>query len=284
MPHSLNNQWQPCFADPWRGVAHFDGLTIEADPVTSGIPQRVLPCIQDEQIYFCRMVRALIPDGEKLQGKKAVDLGTGSGVLALYAAALGMKVTGIDRCERALDFANYNLLLNRAILPAGPESVRFLQGDWTSQSLLEPFANNADYILFNPPFGPHLDGHRLPLCASGGHLGQDAFLAILPLAFSLLAPGGRLFAIHLLLTDHNGNPKCDLLTLTGLPNTRWASARIFPAISGDPINALEVLNRQGPASTSTTPIGLDDFFLWCSSSWLSGRVPGKMRSKPCLPT
>ena len=30
---SIIFDWQPCFVDPWRGVAHFDGITIEADPI-----------------------------------------------------------------------------------------------------------------------------------------------------------------------------------------------------------------------------------------------------------
>jgi hypothetical protein len=239
--------WQPCFADPWRGVAHFDGLTIEADPITSARPNRVLPCIADEQVLFCRMLRALVPEASN---KFAIDLGTGSGVLALYAASLGMRVRGVDCCPRALEFARYNERQNQALLEKAGGSVAFLKADYTGEECKPSLGGTADYVFLNPPFSPCLPGCEPPLSANGGEAGQDAFLQALPVAFSSLREQGSLFVVHLLLTDGDGSPKEDLAACTG-SGVRWSSIRIFPALVDGPIPAQKFLNSQYRALSDT---------------------------------
>ncbi|WP_300434406.1 50S ribosomal protein L11 methyltransferase [Zoogloea sp.] len=231
-----SQNWQPCFVDPWRGVAHFDGLTIEADPITSHRQDLVLPCIEDEQVYFCRMLKALLPSDEDRVGRHAVDLGMGSGVLSLYAASLGMRVTGIDICDRAQHFASYNLSKNRQVfIDSIDERVKFEPFDWNDPTQLQPLKGQADYVLVNAPFSPCRDGHHLTRCVSGGVLGQDAFLETLPIAYSLLKEQGRVYAIQLLLTDDQGKPKNDLFNVTGSEVDRWSSVRVFTAMESIPV-------------------------------------------------
>jgi hypothetical protein len=234
--------WQPCFVDPWRGVAHFDGLTIEADPITSPRQDFVLPCIEDEQVFFCRMLRALLPARADREERHAVDLGMGSGVLSLYAASLGMRVTGIDICDRAKQFADYNQRQNHAALQKNSQSIKFLLGDWNDTEQLQPLKGQADYILVNAPFSPCPDGYGLTRCAFGGIMGQDAFLETLPIAYSLLKEQGRVYSIQLLLTDDQGKPKNDLFKVTGSQNDRWSSVRVFKAL--EPVFVREFLEGQ----------------------------------------
>jgi hypothetical protein len=72
----------------------------------------------------------------------ALDLGTGDGALALYAARHCDRVVGTDINARALTFAAFNAALN------GVRNVEFRRG-----SLFEPVAGEAfDLIMSNPPY------------------------------------------------------------------------------------------------------------------------------------
>ena len=90
----------------------------------------------------------------KMQGdierKKIVDLGTGTGVLALGAAALGAsEVVGVDNDIDAIQAARQNLeALERDVEVNLP--VRFSFDDITR------FSETADTVMQNPPFGTSL--------------------------------------------------------------------------------------------------------------------------------
>lgn len=71
-----------------------------------------------------------------------LDLGTGSGILALICAAQGTQVTATDLSSRALTFAQANARLNQLT------AIDFRQGN-----LFEPVINERfDLIVSNPPF------------------------------------------------------------------------------------------------------------------------------------
>ena len=78
----------------------------------------------------------------KGSGESTLDIGTGSGVLALHAASYSDHVTGIDINERTLGFANFNAALN------GLKGVRFLCGD----TFAPVEAGEFSRIVANPPF------------------------------------------------------------------------------------------------------------------------------------
>jgi methylase of polypeptide subunit release factors len=71
-----------------------------------------------------------------------LDLGTGSGVLALLGARHCDRVTAVDINQRALDFARFNAGLN------GIEQVAWLRGSWFDPVGEERF----DLITANPPY------------------------------------------------------------------------------------------------------------------------------------
>src|SRR4051812_24008593 len=101
----LLESWEPCLADYNRGVAFFDGITIEADRINDPRWDRVLPILEEEQVFMCRM---MTPQLRAHPGALVLDIGTGSGVFAIQAAKLGCRVVAIDVSSRALRYARHN--------------------------------------------------------------------------------------------------------------------------------------------------------------------------------
>ncbi len=90
------------------------------------------------EFFASQLTPELVPSGAEV-----LDMGTGSGVCALFAARHARKVTAVDINPDAVRCARINVLMNR--LEAG---IEVLQGD-----LFEPLAGRRfDLILFNPPF------------------------------------------------------------------------------------------------------------------------------------
>ena len=75
--------------------------------------------------------------------RRAVDLGTGSGVHALLASDHCQSVVGVDINPRALEFARFNAALN------GITNVEFVLGD-----LFDAVDSTCDLLLANPPYLP----------------------------------------------------------------------------------------------------------------------------------
>lgn len=73
----------------------------------------------------------------------ALDLGTGSGVQAIFAATRGFTVTATDINPHAVRCARANVLLNRM-----EDKVTVLEGDLFAPARGETF----DLVIFNPPF------------------------------------------------------------------------------------------------------------------------------------
>ncbi len=74
--------------------------------------------------------------------ESVLDIGTGTGVLAILATRFSSRVTATDVNERALSFARFNAALN------GVEGVEFVAGDALAPVHGRRFAR----ILANPPF------------------------------------------------------------------------------------------------------------------------------------
>ncbi len=76
-------------------------------------------------------------------GCRVLDMGTGSGIVAIRAAQFGARVTAVDINPEAVCCARVNVLLNRL-----EGRVCVVEGD-----LFEPVEGETfDRILFNPPF------------------------------------------------------------------------------------------------------------------------------------
>ena len=75
-------------------------------------------------------------------GENILDIGTGSGILAIYCAKRGSEVVAADIDWRALKLAEKNALCNDV-------SIEFLKSD-----LFEGIKGRFDTIIFNPPYLP----------------------------------------------------------------------------------------------------------------------------------
>ncbi|MEU2285260.1 HemK2/MTQ2 family protein methyltransferase [Streptomyces sp. NPDC013178] len=127
-------------------------------------------------------------------GADVLDVGTGSGALALQAARRGTRVTAVDVSWRAVCVARWNAW--RARLP-----VRVRHGN-----LFGPVHGRSfDVILANPPYVPAPGGRRDPRgearawdAGGDGRLVLDRICREAP---TLLRPGGVLLIVHSALSD-----------------------------------------------------------------------------------
>jgi methylase of polypeptide subunit release factors len=121
---------------------------------------------------------------------RAVDVGTGSGVQALYLARHCDLVTATDVSRRALGFVRFNAALNA--LSDGPFAGRSL--DVREGSLLEPVAGERfDLVVSNPPFVITPRGRAgVPLYEyrDGGMVGDAVVETMVRGLGDVLAPGG----------------------------------------------------------------------------------------------
>ena len=122
-------------------------------------------------------------------GARLLDVCTGSGLVALAAASLGVSTTAVDISRRAVWTARWNAW-------RATQSVRVLRG-----SLFEPVKSERfDYIVSNPPYVPSTD-RDLPRRGrsrawAAGPDGRVVLDRIIDLAPAHLFPGGRLLVVH----------------------------------------------------------------------------------------
>ncbi|HEX6201162.1 MAG TPA: methyltransferase [Thermoanaerobaculia bacterium] len=159
-----------------------------------GVPLVVLPEVFNPVVFRTgRFLAEALEDGVVTrppspsgEAPRALDLGTGSGVGAVFAARAGYAVTAVDLNPEAVRCARVNALLNGL-----EDRIEVLQGD-----LFAPVAGRRfDLVLFNPPFFRG-DPVRLRDAAWRSRDVPERFAAALP---GHLAPGGRALV---LLSSH----------------------------------------------------------------------------------
>ncbi|HBL30917.1 MAG TPA: methylase [Acidobacteria bacterium] len=158
-----------------------------------GVPLVVLPDVFNPVVFrtgtlLARTV-ATSPWAAPREGSRALDLGTGSGVGAVFAARRGHRVLAADVNPAAVRCARLNALLNRL-----EDRIEAREGDLFAAVAGERF----DLILFNPPFFRGAPRDPLDHAWRGTDV-LERFAAGLPAA---LAPGGTL--LLLLSTDGDG--------------------------------------------------------------------------------
>jgi tRNA1Val (adenine37-N6)-methyltransferase len=88
---------------------------------------------------------------------KAVDLGTGTGVIALLLAARGSQhVTGVELSPSMADMAKRSVTLNKL-----EEKVAIMQGDLCKVKDILP-SDSYDLVVSNPPYRPVGGGYISP--------------------------------------------------------------------------------------------------------------------------
>lgn len=187
----------------------------------------VFPIFDDKSAYFARQIRAW-PSG------RVLDIGTGSGILAITAARWSRQVTAIDLQQRALRFAAFNAYVNGVA-----QHIKFFRSDGLSE-----VQGKFDLILFNPPFNPVPPGVTGKAFSHGGKDGTRMIrrvFASLPkhlehrsrlqmISFSL-GKAGRPLVFDLL--QHYFSGRRPLVRYTHLyPPTRHRSVHYFQRIFG----------------------------------------------------
>lgn len=135
---------------------------------------------------------------ENLQIKRrdrVLEIGTGTGIIAIIASRKCRSVTATDVNPHAIDCALKNIINNKAF------NVELKKGN-----LFEPVENEKyDLILFNTPYLPTSEEERiedeLEAAWDGGEDGRkiiDQFLELLP---HHLNPGGRVQLVQSSLSD-----------------------------------------------------------------------------------
>ncbi|MGW6833911.1 HemK2/MTQ2 family protein methyltransferase [Streptomyces sp. NPDC054949] len=122
-------------------------------------------------------------------GARVLEIGTGTGVLALHAAGRGARVTAVDVAWRAVLSARLNALRRR--LP-----LRVIRGDFAAADIGSPF----DLVVSNPPYVPaperELPARGPERAWDAGPDGRGVIDRICASIPSLLRPGGVLLMVH----------------------------------------------------------------------------------------
>jgi release factor glutamine methyltransferase len=122
-------------------------------------------------------------------GVSVLDLGTGSGHLAVVAALTGASVVAVDVSRRAMLSVRLNALLNGVRVTA-------LRGDLFAAVAGRRF----DVIVSNPPYLPHPDEqlprHGLARAIDAGPRGRAFLDRICAQAADHLTPRGVLLLVH----------------------------------------------------------------------------------------
>lgn len=154
------------------------------------MPILVLPDVFNPKLFRTGARLARFVDGEAMSPDTAVlDMGSGSGICAVFAARRGARVVAVDLSAEAVRCTRINALLNDVA-----QRIDARCGD-----LFEPVAGERfDLVLFNPPY------YRGEPRAAWEYAWRstdviDRFAAGLP---GVLRPGGR--ALLILSTDAAG--------------------------------------------------------------------------------
>ena len=157
-----------------------------------GLPLLVSPDVLIPRPETEHLVETVITLAAQFQQPRIVDIGVGSGAIAVALAhhLQTSSVTAIDVSEAALAIAQRNAERNGV-----RARIRFLQGD-----LLVPIdAERFDLVVSNPPYVASVDRealsievreHEPALALFAGIDGLDVYRRLIPAAHSALAAGG----------------------------------------------------------------------------------------------
>ena len=130
------------------------------------------------------MLDAILSLG-RLEGLNCLDVGTGSGILALAMAKLGCFTVATDISPDAVSLTSRNLALNG------------LYGEVIQADLTRPFRDDSfDLIVSNPPYLPVDDGDGLGRAWSGGRRGREIIDRLLTDLRRVLKSEGRALILH----------------------------------------------------------------------------------------
>jgi HemK-related putative methylase len=123
---------------------------------------------------------------KRIPRRRAIDLGTGSGIHAILASDHSDKVTAVDINPRAIAFTRFNAALN------GKKNIEVVLSD-----LLESVEGTCDLLTANPPYAPDAAAKAGDNFWSGGPKGTDLLRRIIEALPTRLEPDGTAHIIAL---------------------------------------------------------------------------------------
>lgn len=169
-------------------VSAFRGLFIVTDTFTLQERDRVFPLSNDESFFLARKLAVHEND-------IVLDIGTGSGILALQAATSARYVVATDVNQKALAYARFNAALNSL-----EHKTEFCYSDVFQQLNGSRF----DVIVSNPPVVPTPEGSDFFTHSDGGPMGMSVSTRILKESPSHLRVGGRIQMLGLSFSNERG--------------------------------------------------------------------------------
>lgn len=121
------------------------------------------------------------------KGQRVLEMGTGSGIIALHCAKAGCSVKAADISIDAIENARLNAAINL-------QDVEFAHSD-----MFGKVKGKYDVIIFNPPYLSVQDTEGLTLAEKwplvGGEGGHEVSVRFLKAAPKHLAPNGRIYLL-----------------------------------------------------------------------------------------
>ncbi|MBW1877594.1 MAG: methyltransferase [Deltaproteobacteria bacterium] len=182
-----------------------------------GLPVIVLPDVFNPVLFrsgalLARTVREVVGSRPRTAGPpRLLDLGTGSGVVAVFAAMGGAKVEAVDLNPQAVRCTQLNAQLHHL-----DEAIDVREGD-----LFAPVTENQyDLVAFNPPFYRA----RPETFLEAAYRSEDLFERFAAGLRNRLAPGGQ--ALVVLSTEGDCENAVRRLRTSGflleeVTRTRW---------------------------------------------------------------
>ena len=167
-------------------IAHHNKKKFVTDSLQDKHVDVVFPIFEDESIYFANHIQARPSD-------VILDIGTGSGILAITAAKRAKHVTALDIQSRALKFASFNAYLNGV-----EDKITFVKSDG-----LAKIRGRFDVALFNPPFNPAPKNLVGKIFSHGGDDGTYITRKVFPKLPQIIKARGYLQMITFSLGKNN---------------------------------------------------------------------------------
>jgi len=119
-----------------------------------------------------------------------LEVGAGTGLIAIHAAKMGANVTATDVNPHAVELTRRNAARNQV-------RIQVQQSD-----LFDKVDGYFDVIAFNPPYLPSDSSSTswIERSWSGGEKGSEILVSFLDQAWRHLAPGGRIYMVLSSLT------------------------------------------------------------------------------------
>jgi release factor glutamine methyltransferase len=123
-------------------------------------------------------------------GRELLEIGCGTGIISIYFAKAGCKVTACDINGAALECARKNARENSVFI------------DFEESDLFSNISGKYDTIIFNPPYLPTSDDVSEGIQWNGGEDGFKVIRPFLDVAQNFLNPDGEILLIVSSLTQY----------------------------------------------------------------------------------